>query len=64
MSSIVPMPVCLTCKHFHGGSAFPVTCEAYPKGIPEAIWAGGFDHRQPYSGDNGVQYEAKPADAS
>jgi hypothetical protein len=31
-------------------------CKAFPKGIPDAIYFGGFDHRQLYPGDNGIRY--------
>ena len=50
-------PLCLTCFyliHFPielRSEEFPPNCKAFPKGIPEEIWNGEFDHRKPY-GDN------------
>ena len=35
---------CLACKHL----GKPVTCDAFPKGIPERIVQGHFDHREPF----------------
>ena len=45
---------CEICKHFR----FPWYCEAFKdKPIPEEIYVDGFDHRKPYKGDNGIQFE-------
>ena len=44
---------CQSCKNYWALGA----CEAFPDGIPAEIWNGDNDHRQPYPGDNGIQYE-------
>jgi len=46
---------CMICANFWGMSA----CEAYPEKntIPEKIITGEHDHRKPYPGDNGIQFE-------
>lgn len=46
--------LCTLCKHRQGW-----TCAAYPQGIPLEIREMYVDHRQPYAGDNGIQFEAK-----
>lgn len=33
------------------------SCAAFPDGIPDEIWAGGFDHRKPHEGDGGIRFE-------
>lgn len=53
-----PAPVCYKCKHFKENADKPI-CDAFPAGIPEAIYYEGHDHNKPYPGDNGIQFEAK-----
>jgi hypothetical protein len=48
-------PVCRYCRHLYNSLAR--TCEAFPRGIPEVIWEGHQDHRSPYPGDQGIQFE-------
>ena len=43
-------PICLMCERFKSGFGHPEgmpTCAAFPDGIPDEIFYGGFDHRQP-----------------
>jgi 2'-5' RNA ligase superfamily protein len=43
------------------GAAVDVpACTAFPAGIPQVIWENQFDHRNPYPGDNGLQWLATP----
>lgn len=48
---------CANCRHKHLDSA---TCNAFPGGIPREILRGHHDHKTPYPGDNGIQYEPMP----
>ena len=62
MSSAKLPPPCLFCKHFNSEafdkSARHRGCEAFgDKGIPNEIWVKEVDHRKPYEGDNGIQFE-------
>lgn len=48
---------CASCRHKHSGKA---TCDAFEVEIPMTILLGENDHREPYPGDNGIQYEKRP----
>lgn len=52
------MAGCRECLHFlYGGNLSPMGCKAFPSGIPLVIQMGNFDHREPYPGDKGMQFE-------
>lgn len=53
------IPICESCVHLGpcGNTGMGTCCSAYPRGIPDAIYLGGADHRQPIEGDGGVQWE-------
>jgi len=47
---------CSFCRHWLGRK----TCAAFPDGVPAAILDNEHDHREPFAGDNGIRFEAKP----
>lgn len=52
----LPYGDCLNCAHYHD---LKKRCDAFPEGIPEDIWTAKVDHKIPYLGDNGIQFEEK-----
>ena len=51
--------ICTFCRHLQ--DVVDRRCAAFPQGIPAEIWEGRNDHTEPYAGDNGIQFERKPA---
>jgi len=52
-----PAPICMRCVHLEKEPTGPLRCDAYPDGVPEAIWQSVADHTKPYKGDHGIQFE-------
>ncbi len=48
--------LCTHCKYFLRANPKAV-CEAFPASIPREILFSEVSHKQPYQGDNGLQYE-------
>lgn len=61
----VRSPMCFGCTRFDARNPDVLSCTAFPDGIPEPIILSVRDHRKPYPGDNGLQFDPKaPADAA
>lgn len=64
-------PICAACRHLGERTVDRITkdgwfagetptCLAFPDGIPDEIWLGGYDHRRAFFGDLGVHFELGP----
>ena len=54
--------MCHYCRHKHPRGTLPgePSCAAFPAGVPHPILDHEVDHRQPYPGDSGIRFEARP----
>lgn len=51
-------PICYNCKRKNPPTPeLAFSCDAFPDGIPSAIINNVADHREPFPGDKGLQYE-------
>jgi hypothetical protein len=55
---------CKTCKRLGLEVGSRHSCEAFPKGIPDDIYAGLFTHTIPHTGDHDLQYIGKAEEHS
>jgi hypothetical protein len=55
--NIGPAPACFKCAHYRGTGELGPLCAAFPFGVPDDIYYGGFDHRQAFPGDGGIRWE-------
>ncbi len=54
------LPACLFCRHLRPDPGDPLTCEAFPDGVPDPIRDGRVNHRDAYPGDRGMRFEPDP----
>ena len=51
------VPICEACARLRPREDGPgLVCDAFPEGIPDAIYGGGFDHRKAFPGDHGIRF--------
>lgn len=52
--------VCTFCLHFRpDDQSGRYRCDAFGADIPDPIWYGEHDHKTPYEGDKGIQFESR-----
>lgn len=56
MTSYIVPEQCGKCARLDGSVPGRFACQAFPKGIPDEIYAGTFDHRNAFKGDKGLQF--------
>lgn len=49
-------PTCTGCVHLRGYDGFAPVCDAYPQGIPPALWTGESGHDAPYPDSHGIRF--------
>ena len=49
---------CMSCSRFDNQVRDKEVCSAFPNGIPLEIIGGLHLHREPFKGDNGIQWDA------
>lgn len=49
----VEVSPCAACRHWKGNAV----CDAFPDKVPDEILKGDNNHRSPYPGDHGIQFE-------
>jgi hypothetical protein len=52
LSGLSPLP--------HKGNDDGLTCDAFPRGIPDTVILGGDPHTGPLPGDHGIRFEPLP----
>jgi len=51
-------PICIDCAYYRPSEGSTLSCEAFPKGIPQKVLRGIVDHRKEhYKGDRGLLFK-------
>ena len=56
-SDALTSATCRRCRHLLVGTH---TCAAFPAGIPNELWHAYRGHREPFPGDQGIQFAERP----